>query len=124
MTVPGPDPSRARAVQTAAQVQRAEKQAGRRLRVGRQRRRLDQAVDLEHGSPADGAVGAREVLSQLLSDARGDSTDQTGGSDRAQDHLSCGRTSLDSGHCSCATVVDPPYARAAARIRPGPHALR
>jgi hypothetical protein len=71
------------AVQTAAQVQRAEKQAGRRLRVGRQRRRLDQAVDLEHGSPADGAVGAREVLSQLLSDARGDSTDQTGGSDRA-----------------------------------------
>jgi hypothetical protein len=51
--------------------------------VGRQRRRLDQAVDLEHGSPADAAVGAREVLSQLLSDARGDSTDQTGGSDRA-----------------------------------------
>jgi hypothetical protein len=34
-------------------------------------------------SPADGAVGAPEVLSQLLSDACGDIAGQTGGSDGA-----------------------------------------
>jgi hypothetical protein len=78
---------------------------------GRQRRRLDQAVDLERCSPAHGAVGAGEVLCQLLADARGDIIGQTGGSDGAQDHLSLravltGVGSLLSHHGGRPTVCE------------------